>query len=69
MTTQPVIHTFNTGRQYTAHGQRIAYAELGRREDEFGRMIQVAFADVDRQIVGVVTLYEEPVSPSDVSSC
>jgi hypothetical protein len=26
----PVIHAFNTGRTYTANGQRIAYAEISR---------------------------------------
>lgn len=46
------IHTFNTGREYTEHGQRIAWGVLVR-EAISGASI-VAFVDVDRHISEVV---------------
>lgn len=48
----PVIHAFQTGRQYTAQGQRIAYVEVGRNTDDFGALVEVAFYDIDRGIDG-----------------
>lgn len=45
------IHTFNTGREYTKHGQRVAWALLLR---EVGGGNIVAFVDADRGIDGVV---------------
>lgn len=40
------INTFNTGRSYTANGQRIAWAVVGDK---------VMFVDTDRMISGVTT--------------
>jgi len=58
MPPSPKIHTFNTGRGYTAHGQRIAYAEIGRDDrDPDQPKVKVGFADVDRMVYGVLLLY------------
>ncbi len=45
------IHTFNTGREYTKHGQRVAWALLLR---EVGGGNIVAFVDADRGVSNVV---------------
>ncbi|MDH1555935.1 hypothetical protein N5E86_15890 [Stutzerimonas stutzeri] len=45
------IHTFNTGREYTKHGQRVAWALLLR---EVGGGNIVAFFDADRGVSNVV---------------
>lgn len=45
------IHTFNTGREYTEHGQRIAWTLLLR---EVGGGNIVAFVDADRGVSNVV---------------
>ncbi|WP_223448928.1 hypothetical protein [Pseudomonas sp. BF-R-19] len=45
-----MLHAFNTGRQYTAKGQRIAYIEVTRDADEFVPISQVVFYDMDRHI-------------------
>lgn len=57
-TPTPVIHAFNTGRTYTAQGQRIAYVEISRTTDEVNTaVVEVAFFDADRQVDGVLTLW------------
>jgi hypothetical protein len=50
------IRAFQTHRQYTAHGQRIAYAEISRDADEHVALAEVAFVDVDRGIDGVLRI-------------
>lgn len=56
------IRTFNTGRAYTEHGQRIAWVPTLRRAD--GKVV-VIFHDLDRMITQIVAV-EPPVSPSRV---
>lgn len=51
------IHTFNTGRMYTAEGQRIAYAEIERVGPPNQERAKVLFVDVDRMVDGVVLLF------------
>lgn len=53
----PFIATFNTGRQYTAQGQRIAYTEIAQVQTPEARKVKVLFADVDRGVYGVVVLF------------
>lgn len=64
MTNRNPIHTFNTGRHYTAAGQRIAYQVIARSSDEYGDQLKVAFNDIDRGIDGAVWVFadfgEEP---------
>jgi len=65
MTTTPHIRAFNTGRTYTAHGQRIAYAEISRDDHPHIPIAEVVFYDVDRHIDGqikVVAFPHEPVN-------
>lgn len=47
------IHTFNTGRQYSKHGQRIAYAQIATGADGHK---QVAYVDADRGLSGMLRL-------------
>jgi len=51
------IHAFQTGRQYSPHGQRIAYAEIERVGPPDQERVKVGFADVDRMVYGVVLLF------------
>jgi len=49
------IHVFNTGRQYTRAGQRIAWAILSKEQDEdfpFVTTYDIVFSDLDRMIWG-----------------
>lgn len=46
------IHTMNTGRQYSEHGQRIAYTIIGTT----GRGNLVAFYDADRHVHNVAVV-------------
>lgn len=55
MTTPLAIRAFQTCRQYTAKGQRIAYAEISRTMDEWGGVVEVVFVDVDRHIDGLLS--------------
>jgi hypothetical protein len=67
--------TFNTGRGYTAQGQRIAFEVIETYREARGttKGIEVtediasvvSFADVDRGIDGTVTIWDEP-KPSAV---
>lgn len=58
----PTIRAFNTGRTYTAKGQRIAYAEVSRDDDPHIPIARVVFYDVDRHIDGLVHI---PVFPGE----
>ncbi len=65
------IKTFQTGRQYTSHGQRIAYqvTQPDSGDDPFVQISTVAFYDVDRMIGGLVNVVHfdgKPVSDKDV---
>lgn len=65
------IKTFQTGRQYTSHGQRIAYqiTQPDSGDDPFVQISTVAFYDVDRMIGGLVNVVHfdgQPVSDKDV---
>ena len=51
------IYTFNTGRMYTQHGQRIAWTVQGIETDDVGDIHQVAFYDIDRCLSGVLTVH------------
>ena len=48
-----MIHTFNTGRAYSEHGQRVAYIHLMNSIDGF---TIVAFYDCDRGLGEIVNL-------------
>ena len=52
------INTFNTGRGYTAHGQRIAWCVIGRSVANGIPTTRVSFVDIDRNIDGVVSIFE-----------
>lgn len=54
----PHIKTFNTGRQYTPEGQRIAYVIVKRVEVD-GNFVAnyVFFVDADRDVDGVVIIH------------
>jgi|GEM_PF-6348889 len=54
-----MIRTFNTGRQYSAEGQRIAYRVTSIKPDEDVPGMDwatVEFADIDRGISGVLSI-------------
>lgn len=53
------IHTFNTGRLYSTHGQRIAYCELLRDYSHGSTTILVAFHDLDRGMTEVIRMPPE----------
>lgn len=61
--TPAVIKAWNTGRRYTAEGQRIAYMELACTGNE-GQTL-TAFYDIDRQVHGVL-LVPKPATPFGV---
>lgn len=64
-----MINTFNTGRKYTEIGQRIAWTVIGSSTSDGIESSDVSFADCDRGIDGVVTIFEcdpEHVRNSDV---
>lgn len=67
---QPAIQSFNTGRQYTAQGQRIAFSVIETDTDQSTVAIsQVAFVDVDRMITGILNVFhhrDEQVHQKDV---
>lgn len=54
------IYTFNTGRQYTTEGQRIAWLPLLREVGTDGDSTLVAFYDVDRGVHNVVRVKGVP---------
>lgn len=56
------INTLNTGRQYTSHGQRIAWAELLKTPE--GAL--VGFYDADREVCNVVLVAGYPVDDAAV---
>jgi hypothetical protein len=53
------ITAFNSGRQYTSSGQRIAFAVICTSETDGFRSHVIAFADVDREIYGTATLVKD----------
>lgn len=68
----PAIQSFNTGRQYTAQGQRIAFSVIDIDTDDSTLAIsRVAFVDVDRMITGVLKIAhhrDDQVHQKDVMS-
>ena len=59
------INTFNTGRKYTATGQRIAWTIISSVPDDivdWESWFRVSFVDVDRMIDGVVTILADTKS-------
>lgn len=50
------IRTFNTGRLYSAHGQRIAYCQLLRDCGTDTTTMLVAFYDLDRGLCAVIRM-------------
>jgi hypothetical protein len=62
-TPTPSIRAFNTGRTYTAKGQRIAYAEISRDDDPHLPLATVVFVDVDRHIDGLINVPAYPNEP------
>lgn len=64
-----MINTFNTGRKYTEIGQRIAWTVIGSSTSDGIESSDVSFADCDRGIDGVVTIFDcepEHVRGADV---
>ena len=50
------IRTFNTGRMYSEHGQRIAYCQLLRDCSTEATTMLVAFHNLDRGISAVIRI-------------
>lgn len=65
-----IIKAFQSGRQYTSHGQRIAYKMIVEdTSHELVAVSKVAFYDVDRMIGGVLNVIHttgRPIRDQDV---